>query len=112
MRIFLAIPRLIFPILYNNISLTMRSFVSRALISLVLLSPPCAAAKDTQHQLNTVEDVLSEPNGGLVDSGAADGKTKSEALSASSTVFNGLEVPPMRELNGNDFDKETKDGYW
>lgn len=90
----------------------MRSFISAALISLVLLSPPCTAAEDAQHQLNSVEDVLSEPNGGLVDSGAAVGATTGEALSASSTVFNGVAVPPMKELNGKDFDKETKDGYW
>lgn len=90
----------------------MWSLISRALISLVLLSPPCTAARDAQHQLNTVEDVLSEPNGELVDSSAAAGTSNSEALLASSTVFNGVEVPPMKELNGTEFDKETKDGYW
>lgn len=47
-----------------------------------------------------------------MDSGAAAGATNSEALSALSTVFNGIKVPPMKELNGKDFDKETKDGYW
>lgn len=47
-----------------------------------------------------------------MDSGAAAGATNSEALSVSSTVFNGIDVPPMKELNGTDFDKETKDGYW
>lgn len=90
----------------------MRSFVSTALISFILLSPPVTAAQDAQHQLNTVEDVLSEPNGRLVDTEAAAGATKSETLPASSTVFNGIEVPPMKELNGEDFDKEAKDGYW
>lgn len=47
-----------------------------------------------------------------MDSGAAAGATNSEALSASSTVFNGIKVPPMKELDGKDFEKETKDGYW
>lgn len=47
-----------------------------------------------------------------MDSGTATGATNGEAPSASSTVFNGLEVPPMKELNGKDFDTETKDGYW
>lgn len=90
----------------------MRSFISRALISLLLILPPCTAAQDSQHQLNKLEDALYEPNGSLVDSGAAAGATNSEALSASATLFNGVEVPPMKELNGKDFDKETKDGYW
>ena len=90
----------------------MWSLISGVLISVVLLSPPCPAAGDAQHQLNTVEDVLSEPNGGLVESSAAAGTSNSEALLASSTYFNGVEVPPMKELNGTDFDKETKDGYW
>lgn len=90
----------------------MRSLLSAALISLVLLWPPSTASQDAQHQLDTVEDVLSEPNGKLVDAGAAAGATNSEALSASSTIFNGIDVPPMKELNGTDFDAETKDGYW
>ena len=90
----------------------MRSFISTALFSLILLSPPVTAAQDAQHQLNTVEDVLSEPNGKLVDTEATAGALNSEALPASSTVFNGIEVPPMKELNGKDFEKETKDGYW
>ena len=40
----------------------MRSLLSRVLISLVLLIPvlPEAAAIDSQHQLNTVEDALAE----------------------------------------------------
>lgn len=47
-----------------------------------------------------------------MDSGTATGATNSDAPSPSSTVFNGLEVPPMKELDGKDFDTETKDGYW
>lgn len=28
------------------------------------------------------------------------------------TTFNGIEVPPMKELNGEQFQQEVKDGYW
>ena len=28
------------------------------------------------------------------------------------TLFNGVEVPPMKELNGEQFNMEIKDGYW
>lgn len=28
------------------------------------------------------------------------------------TVFNGIEVPPMKELEGHKWDEQTKEGYW
>ena len=28
------------------------------------------------------------------------------------TIFNGIEVPPMRELSPDTFEPVTKDGYW
>lgn len=71
-----------------------------------------SAAHDNPHKLSTVEDVLSEPDGGLVDPGAAAGSLSSETSSELSTAFNGIEVPPMKELSGQNFDNETKDGYW
>jgi len=87
----------------------MRSLLSRILLVLALLSP--AYAEENQRKL-TVEDVLSETKGGPKDAGAAAGATNSEAVSDEATTFNGVKVPPMKELNGNDFDKDTKDGYW
>ena len=88
----------------------MRSVISRALLVLALITS--TYTQDTQHKLNTVEDVLSETKGGPKDAGAAAGSTNSEALSDESTTFNGLKVPPMKELNGDDFDRDVKDGYW
>lgn len=29
-----------------------------------------------------------------------------------STVFNGVEVPPLPEIDGEKFDTTVKDGYW
>lgn len=55
---------------------------------------------------------MSETKGGPKDAGAAAGATNSEAVSDELTTFNGVKVPPMKELNGNDFDTDTKDGYW
>ncbi|KAL8913068.1 MAG: hypothetical protein Q9171_002048 [Xanthocarpia ochracea] len=89
----------------------MRSFTVPALLVLSLLAPTFASP-DSKHQLNTVEDVLSETKGGSLDAGAKAGATNSEAVSNSNTVFNGQEVPPMKELNGDDFDKDTSKGYW
>jgi len=87
----------------------MRSLISRTLLVLALLSP--VYAEETQRKL-TVEDVLSETKGGPKDAGAAAGATNSEAVSNEATTFNGVKIPPMKELNGNNFDKDTKDGYW
>ena len=96
----------------------MQLFLSRALCSLILLSPALAkpAAIDTQHQLNTVEESLAEPKAKVGDTKLEDGPkagaTNSELVSRAPTKFNGVEVPPMRELSGESFDKETKNGHW
>ena len=116
----------------------MRSLILRLLISLVLLTPVLAeaAAVDTEHKLSTVEDALVEQKANVEDSKAVDdpkpkleeskkleeaaavedgpkaGATNSEAVSDTPTKFNGIEVPPMKELSGENFDKETKNGYW
>lgn len=91
----------------------MRSSIIRALFSLGFLASTLASpASDSKHQLNTVEDVLSEPKGGSVDAGAKAGATNSEAVSDTNTIFNDQEVPPMKELNGDDLEKDTKKGYW
>lgn len=63
----------------------------------------------TQHEPNTIEDVLAETSSGVADAG---GSTSGEALPGSPTIFNGLEVPPMKDLTGEAFGAETKDGYW
>ena len=116
----------------------MRSLISRLLISLVLLTPVLAeaAAVDTEHKLSTVEDALVEQKANVEDSKVVDDPkpkleeskrleeaaavedgpkaraTNSEAVSDTPTKFNGMEVPPMKELSGENFDKETKNGYW
>ena len=116
----------------------MRSLLSRVLISLVLLTPVLAeaAAIDSQHQLNTVEDALAESKAKAEDAKVAEdpkpkleeaakveeakkiedgpkaGSTNSEAVSGTPTKFDGIEVPPMKELSGESFDKDTKNGYW
>jgi len=97
---------------------TMQITIISLLISLALLAPSIAqgAAIDSQHQLNTVENVLAEPKAStdttkLVEDGRKAGATNSEAVSANTTVFNGMDVPPMKELDG-DMEEEIKNGYW
>ena len=47
-----------------------------------------------------------------MDAGAKAGATNSEAVSESNTIFNDMEVPPMKELTGESFNKDTGKGYW
>ncbi|KAL9128552.1 MAG: hypothetical protein Q9217_002785 [Psora testacea] len=93
----------------------MRSLGSFALVSFGLFSA-LAAAVDSQHQLNTVEDALAEPKSEttVVDGDEAKqaGATNSEAISSTSTIFHGMEVPPMKELTGEGMEQEIKNGYW
>ena len=97
----------------------MRTWKPQLLLSFILLSPALAkpAAIDAQHQLNTVEDVLAEPktiteDSKLVADGPKAGATNSEAVSSTDTKFNEISVPPMKELTGEGFDEDTKNGYW
>ncbi|KAI4187336.1 MAG: hypothetical protein L6R41_002878 [Letrouitia leprolyta] len=91
----------------------MHSIVIRTLVCLGLFATITASsAPDSKHQLNTVEDVLSETKRGPMDAGAKAGATNSEAVSAKDTTFNEMEVPPMKELNGDDLEKDIGKGYW
>ena len=80
-----------------------------ALLSFALIS---ATGAEEQHKLNTVEDALAEGADSGVDAGAAAGATNSEALSDTATTFNGIKVPPMKELTGTNFEAEIEHGYW
>lgn len=90
----------------------MRSFISTLLISIILLSPPISAAQDAQHKLSPAKGPKPEPNGVLLEEGGTTEVANSQALLPPPTVFNGIEVPAMKELNGTDFEKGIKDGYW
>lgn len=90
----------------------MRSFIPRSCAYLFLLSCVVGASAAVRHEPNRVEDVLAGSSRGTVDDGAVSGSTSDEAQPGSPTVFNGIEVPPMKELAGEGFDTEIKDGYW
>lgn len=89
----------------------MQSLILRSCAYLFLLSCIVGVTSRTQYEPNTVEDVLAEPSSGtIIDAGAGSGS--SDAQPGSPTIFNGIEVPPMKDLAGETFDAETKDGYW
>ena len=115
----------------------MRFFIPRLLLALaavspVLARPECARPEDLE------KDVLKHSSGAApkaVPVEAAGGSTDPKSDSKSSpdslpkgedssksdgkgdktvdgTVFNGETVPPMKELRGDQFKTEIKDGYW
>ena len=44
--------------------------------------------------------------------GRGDALPRGEPAAELPTVFNGIEVPPMKELTPDTFDSTLKDGYW
>jgi hypothetical protein len=66
----------------------MRSFLRSSLLALLLLTPVLAAPhNDTEADTLPPEELRN-------------------------TVFNNIEVPPLRELTGDTFSAAIKDGYW
>ena len=81
----------------------------QVLLSLTVVSSSWA---EEQHKLSTVKDALAEGAKTKSNAGSAAGATNSEAISDTATTFNGVKVPPMKELTGSNFEEETKHGYW
>ena len=79
----------------------MLPLLSKSLLSLLIFS--LAALADDQ---TTKPDFVS------IQTASPNAPTTGDFEVAPSTTFNGVEVPPMRDINGEEFDKEIKDGYW
>ena len=90
----------------------MRSSLVSSFLSLALLSLALTAPSPEGPVAKGVEETLSIQTSNPTNQGAAAGATNSEEDSNKPTTFNGAKVPPMRELNGEQFDEDTKDGYW
>jgi len=43
---------------------------------------------------------------------AAPNEVAEDADTPDPTIFNGIEVPPLLDINGEQFSTITKDGYW
>ncbi len=57
-----------------------------------------------------VTSSVAAPPGRGASSDGVDAAAGEEALK--STNFNGIEVPPMKEIEGDKFAETIKDGYW
>ena len=82
----------------------MRAFII-GLLALRLL-PISTLADSPSHEseakIARIEDELPETGAAPLPENAGDG----------STIFNGINVPPMKELEGHKWEEQTKDGYW
>ncbi|MCJ1397264.1 hypothetical protein MMC11_000456 [Xylographa trunciseda] len=91
----------------------MRTLISRLLFAFALVSPGFSSpSPETAHLADLEEDVLGtykSPSTIVEDTLTA---IKEDDISNGSTVFNGMDVPPMKDLSGEIFDEEIKDGYW
>lgn len=81
----------------------MRSIIHRLILLLGVCTVLVVADPAREAQLASVEeDVLNQKSGAATEQPAADG----------STTFNGMAVPPMKDMNGDKFEEEAKEGYW
>ncbi|MCJ1393692.1 hypothetical protein MMC18_006568 [Xylographa bjoerkii] len=91
----------------------MRSSISRLLFAFALASFALSSpSPETAHLADLEEDVLgtyTSPLTAVDETLTANG---GDDLSNGSTLFNGMDVPPMKNLSGETFDEEIKDGYW
>lgn len=80
----------------------MRLLISPTLLLLFTLAFSIAAPPPREAELANVEEDVLGHKLAVADEPALDG----------STTFNGMSVPPMKELNGDNFEEEAKEGYW
>lgn len=80
------------------ITVMLRSFSIR-LLSLVLVINSTVSSQEHAADKDAVSIQTASPQ-----SPSDDGPK--------STTFNGVEVPPLKELTGENYETETKDGYW
>jgi protein disulfide-isomerase len=81
----------------------MRFSLSKTLLSLALLTPALAQDATIDKAVeNAAPDTLS------IQTAPAEAAIADD----DSTIFNNIKVPPLREINGENFNDEVKSGYW
>ena len=91
----------------------MRTLISRLLIACALVSPAFSSpSPETAHLADLEEDVLGTYASRSTIAVEPLTATEGDDNSNGSTVFNGMDVPSMKDLSGESFDEEIQDGYW
>ncbi|KAI9756788.1 MAG: hypothetical protein M4579_003705 [Chaenotheca gracillima] len=84
----------------------MRLFSPSSLLAAALILPALASAQEhppTPEKITTQDETAPAP--------APAGGSAFEGTGGT-TKFNGIDVPPMKDINGEKVDEEIKDGYW
>ena len=80
----------------------MRSLITSLLPLLFTVASAIAAPPPREAELANVEDdVLGHRSA-----------TTEEVAPDEYTTFNDIKVPPLKEMNGDNFQEEAKEGYW
>lgn len=97
----------------------MRFTLRTSILSLALIAPVWALPQDAVALEKALEPNAAAPPAKAdaaadtisIQTAAAEPEVASPP-DDDSTVFNGVRVPPLREINGEKFDEEVKSGYW
>ena len=92
----------------------MRLPIIRLAVAFCLTAPVFAGSSSGQTPANVEEDVLGmkkKPSIPEKPDLVAQSSTTNDP-SDGSTTFNGITVPPLKEIRGQTFDEEIKDDYW
>lgn len=90
----------------------MRFLLTSTVLAFALLSPVLTAPSPEISVPKEVGETLSIQKPSPANQGGDAEAENGEDGPIQPTVFNGAIVPPMKELNGEQFDQEIKDGYW
>jgi thiol-disulfide isomerase/thioredoxin len=90
----------------------MWSLLPRLLLAFAV-AIPAFSSPEVAHQADLEEDVLGTPKSSPITSTATVSDIElSGSYEAGTTFFNDKPVPPMKDLTGDGFETEIKDGYW
>lgn len=91
----------------------MRPFIPQLVLALSLIPAVFSAPPPNVAPATLEDDVLSkksvETDGSKLETRDGDEKAVD---GPATTKFNGIEVPPMKEITARSFKEDTKDGYW
>jgi protein disulfide-isomerase len=90
----------------------MRPLLPRLLLAFAV-AIPARSLPEVAYQADLEEDVLRTPKSSPITSTATAGDLQLNwSYEAGTTFFNDRPVPPMKDLTGDGFETEIKDGYW
>lgn len=90
----------------------MRGLFSTSLLAVALLSPVFTTALPEDKVAKEVREAVAIQTADPSIAANPGEETNGDDEANQPTTFNGQKVPPMKEIKGDVFDQEVKDGYW